>query len=145
VIETAAPSYGVTTVRMPVQSAAEIEGAVRTFALEANGGLMPLSDSFLVVHRDRITALATEHRLPTISDSFAWARNGGLIAYGPDADDTYRGAVSYVDRILRGAKASELRVQAPTKYRLSVNLKTAKALGLKISESFLLAADEVIE
>ena len=145
VIEADAPCYGVTTVRMLVQSAAEIDGAVKAFAQEANGGLIALSDSFLFVHRDRIVALATEHRLPAISDSTAWAREGGLIAYQPDGVEAYRGAASYVDRILRGSKASELPVQEPTKYLLSVNLKTAKALGLKISESLLLAADEVIE
>jgi putative ABC transport system substrate-binding protein len=145
VIEAAAPSFGVTTVRMLVQSAAAIEDALRTFAREANGGLMPLADSFLYVHRDRIAALATEHRLPTISNTVSWARDGGLIAYGADSDDVYRGAASYVDRILRGAQASELPVQEPTKYHLSVNLKTAKAIGLKIPEPFLLAADEVIE
>jgi putative ABC transport system substrate-binding protein len=145
VIEAAAPSYEVTTVRMLVQSAAEIDGAVKAFAQEANGGLIAMSDSFLFVHRDRIVALATEHRLPVISDTTSWVRDGGLIAYQPDADEGYRGAASYVDRILRGAKASELPVQEPTKYHLSVNLKTAKALGLKISESLLLTADEVIE
>ena len=145
VIEADAPSYGVTTVRMLVQSAAEIDGAVKALAQEANGGLIVLSDSFLFVHRDRIVALATEHRLPAISDSTSWVRLGGLIAYQPDSVEGYRGAASYVDRILRGAKASELPVQGPTKYLLSVNLKTAKALGLKISESLLLAADEVIE
>ena len=145
VIEAAAPSHGVTTVRMPVQSAAKIDGAVRAFVREANGGLIPLADSFLYVHRDRIVALATEHRLPTISNTPSWARDGGLMAYGADTDDVYRGAASYVDRILRGAKASDLPVQEPTRYHLSVNLKTAKALGLKIPEAFLLAADEVIE
>jgi len=145
VIEAAAPSFGVTTVRMPVQSAAEIEGAVRAFVRDAGGALMALSDSFVFVHRDRITALATEYRLPTISDTTTWARGGGLIAYGPDPDDALRGAASYVDRILRGAKASELPVQEPTKYLMSVNLKVAKALGLKIPEAFLLAVDEVIE
>jgi putative ABC transport system substrate-binding protein len=145
VIEADAPSYGVTTVRMLVQSAAEIDGAVKAFAQEANGGLIVLSDSFLFVHRDRIVALATEHRLPAISDSTGWAREGGLIAYQPDGVEAYRGAASYVDRILRGAKSSELPVQGPTKYLLSFNLKTAKALGLKISESLLLAADLVIE
>jgi putative ABC transport system substrate-binding protein len=130
---------------MPVQSAAEIEGAVRAFVRDAGGALMALSDSFVFVHRDRITALATEYRLPTISDTTTWARGGGLIAYGPDPDDALRGAASYVDRILSGAKASELPVQEPTKYLMSVNLKIAKALGLKIPEAFLLAVDEVIE
>ena len=145
VIEAAAPSFGVTTVRMTVQSTAEIDGAVRTFAREANGGLMTLTDIFLAVHRDRIVALATEHRLPSISNIPSWARDGGLIKYGADPDDIYRGAASYVDRILKGAKASELPVQEPTKYHLSVNLKTAKALGLKIPEALLLTADEVID
>ena len=90
-------------------------------------------------------ALATEHRLPSISNIPSWARDGGFIKYGADPDDIYRGAASYVDRILKGAKASELPVQEPTKYHLSVNLKTAKALGLKIPEALLLTADEVID
>jgi ABC-type uncharacterized transport system substrate-binding protein len=90
-------------------------------------------------------ALAAQHRLPTINDAAAWTTSGGLMAYGPDTFDMFRGAASYVDRILRGAKPSDLPVQAPTKFILSVNLKTAKAMGLTISDSFLLAADEVIE
>jgi putative tryptophan/tyrosine transport system substrate-binding protein len=145
VIEAAAPSRGMVSTRMPVQSAAEIEGSIAAFAREPNGSLLMLSDSFLTVHRDRILALSAGHRLPTINDALSWTKSGGLIAYGADGLDMHRGAASYVDRILRGAKPSDLPVQAPTKFVLSVNLKTAKAMGLSISESFLLAADEVIE
>jgi putative tryptophan/tyrosine transport system substrate-binding protein len=143
-IEEAAPSYGVTTVRTLVKDAAEIDGAMKTFAGEANGGLMLLGDSFLFVHRDRIMALATEHRLPTIAEG-TWGRSGALIAYGADRAAMFQGAAAYVDRILRGAQVSELPVQTPTKYELVINLKTAKALGLTIPETLLATADEVIQ
>ena len=145
VIEAAVPSYGLVSIRMPIQSAGEIESGVAAFAHEPNGALLLLSDSFLMVHRDRLVALAMQHRLPTIYDGQQWSRSGGLISYGADASEMYRGAASYVDRILRGAKPNDLPVQAPTKFILSINLKTAKALGLAVSDAFLLAADEVIE
>jgi ABC-type uncharacterized transport system substrate-binding protein len=145
VIEAAAPTYRLVSSCMPVQSAAEIAAGIAAFGREPHGGLLLLPDSFLTVHRDQIAALAVQHRLPTIFDAPIWARSGGLVTYGADQVDMYRGAASYVDRILKGAKASDLPVQAPTKFVLIVNLKTAKALGLTISEPFLLAADEVIE
>jgi putative ABC transport system substrate-binding protein len=145
IIEAATPPFGVTAVRLLVRSGREIEGAVKAFAREANGGLILITDSFLTVYRDRIAALAIENRLPAISNGVAFARSGALIGYGPDAADQFRGAASYVDRVLRGAKASELPVQAPTKYEMVLNLKTAKALGLTIPETLLATADEVIQ
>jgi len=98
-----------------------------------------------VVHRDLIIALAARHRLPAVYPYPAFAHSGGLISYGPDAVDQYRRAAGYVDRILKGAKPADLPVQAPTKYELVINLKTAKALGLEIPSSVLARADEVIE
>jgi putative tryptophan/tyrosine transport system substrate-binding protein len=146
VIEGAASSYGIiVSTRLMVQSAADIEAAITSFSREPNGGLIWLPDSFSTIYRERAAALAAQHRLPSINDSANWARNGGLIGYGPDLIEMYQLAASYVDQILRGGKASELPVQGPTKFVLSVNLKTARAIGLTISESFLLAADEVIE
>jgi putative tryptophan/tyrosine transport system substrate-binding protein len=145
VIESAAPSYRVTPTRMPVQSAGAIAASIADFAGAPTGGLLLITDSFFTVHREALLALAIQHRLPTIFDSASWARTGGLMAYGADGVDMFRGAASYVDRILRGAKPADLPVQAPTKFILSVNLKTAKALGLTINEAFLLTADEVIE
>jgi putative ABC transport system substrate-binding protein len=144
VIEAAAPSLGVVPIRLAVADPTAIDRAIGEFASEPNGGALHLPDSFLSVHSDRLIALTARHRLPAISDA-GWAKRGLLISYSVFAAEMYRGAAGYVDRILKGEKVSNLPVQAPTKFELIVNLKTAKALGLKISESFLLLADEVIE
>jgi putative ABC transport system substrate-binding protein len=145
VIEAAAPSLGVVPIRLPLADPAAIDRAIGEFASEPNGGVLQLPDGFLGVHRDRLIALTAQHHLPAISNDSAWTKRGGLISYAVFVADMYRGAAGYVDRILKGEKVSNLPVQAPTKFELIVNLKTAKALGLKISESFLLLADEVIE
>jgi putative ABC transport system substrate-binding protein len=144
-IETAAPLQGVEPVPTPVEEPAAIDRAVRAFAREPNGGLLILPDSFLFTHRDRVIALAAQHSLPVIGGDRFYARSGGLIAYGTDVAADYRGAASYVDRILRGAKPSDLPVQAPTAFQLHINLKTARALGLKVPATLLAIADEVIE
>jgi putative ABC transport system substrate-binding protein len=145
VIEAIASQYQVTSIPMLVHSGLEIDAAITGFAREPNGGMILLPDSFLTVQRDRILELATQYRLPMIFDAPYWTKIGGLIAYGPDLVDMFRGAATNVDRSLRGAKPAELPVQAPTKFFLSINIKTAKAMGLTISESLLLSADEVIE
>jgi putative ABC transport system substrate-binding protein len=143
-IEAAAAQYAVTAIRAPVRNAAEIDRAVEAFAAEPNGGLMvlpPLRDDsdFKLINQ-----LALRHRLPTIYSSRLAVIAGALMSYGT-GDLIYRQAASYVDRILRGAKVSELPVQFPTKFELVVNLKTAKAIGLEIPATLLARADEVIE
>jgi putative ABC transport system substrate-binding protein len=131
---------------MPVEEPAEMDRAIGAFARESNGGLMILSDSFLVVHRDRVIALAAQHGLPAVyGGARYYAAGGGLICYGNDAAADFRGAASYVDRILRGAKPADLPVQSPTKFLLYINLKTAKALNLTVPDKLLALADEVIE
>ena len=125
-------------------STAEIEHALTAFARSANGGLIVTSGSTAFA-RDLIIALASRHRLPAIYPFRHFAQSGGLISYGPNSVEPSRGAASYVDRILKGEKPADMPVQAPTKYELVINLKTAKALGLVISPSLLSRADEVIE
>ena len=145
-VVSAAPTYGVEPVPMTVQQPAELDRAVGAFARDPNGGLMILSDSFLFVHRDRIIASAAQHRLPAVyAGNRSYARDGGLIAYGNDSTFDFRGAASYVDQILRGAKPSELPVQGPIKFLLYINVKTAKALGLTVPPTLLAIADGVIE
>jgi putative ABC transport system substrate-binding protein len=144
-MESAAAVLGMVAIRMPVQSALEIDRAVGAFAREPNGGLSNVPDGFLTVHRERIVALAEQYRLPSAFGGDNMAKSGALLSYGPETLEMYRGAASYVDRILRGAKPADLPVQAPVRYRLSVNLKTARALGLTVSNALQLLADEVIE
>jgi putative ABC transport system substrate-binding protein len=144
-MESAAAALEMAAIRMPVQSALEIDRAVGAFAREPNGGLSNVPDGFLTVHRERIVALAEQYRLPSAFGGDYWAKSGTLLSYGPELLELDRGAASYVDRILRGAKPADLPAQAPVKYRLSVNLKTARALGLTVSNVFQLLADEVIE
>jgi putative ABC transport system substrate-binding protein len=129
----------------PVENAADIEHAIRSFAGLSDGGLMLTPDLTTFVHRDLIIALATRYRLPAVYPRREWVIDGGLMSYGTDRVDTYRQAASYVDRILRGAKPADLPVQAPVKYEMLINLKTAKALGLTVPQGLLVAADEVIE
>jgi putative ABC transport system substrate-binding protein len=125
--------------------AANIERAVDAFAREPNGGLIVPPSNTLQRHGPLIVALADRHHLPAVYNTRGLVKAGGLMSYGADVVDIYRRAASYVDRILRGAMPTDLPVQAPTKYELFINLKTAKALGLTISHDFLLNADEVIE
>jgi putative tryptophan/tyrosine transport system substrate-binding protein len=128
-----------------VRDAAEIERAVTAFAPRSNSGLVVVASALAVVHRDLIVTLAARHKLPAIYWLRSFVASGGLISYGPDSFDQNRRAASYVDRILRGEKPADLPVQAPTKYELVINLKTAKTLGLDVPASVLVRADEVIE
>jgi putative ABC transport system substrate-binding protein len=144
-IESTAPSIGMQSMQLPVQDAAGIERAIASLGRDANAVLVVLPDTFAGVHRDLIVASAAQHRVPAIYPFRFFITAGGLISYGIDLIDLYRRAASYVDRILKGTKPAELPVELPTKFELVVNLKTAKTLGLKISESFLVRADEVIE
>ena len=123
----------------------EIERAIVDFARSPNGGLVVLPSGLSSVHRELIIALASRHRLPAVYPFRYYVTSGGLISYGPDLVDPYRRAAAYVGRILKGEKPAELPVQAPTKYQLVVNLKTAKALGLEVPSTLLARADEVIE
>jgi putative tryptophan/tyrosine transport system substrate-binding protein len=145
-IEAAAPALGVQAIKMPVRNAVDIVRAINSFAAEPNGGLLVLPATATTnAILDTILQLAVQHRLPSISTSSTYVPGGGLLAYATDTTDQARRAATYVDRIFRGAKLSDLPVQFPTKYKLVVNLKTAKAIGLTIPEAFLLRADEVIE
>jgi putative ABC transport system substrate-binding protein len=141
----APPSFGVELSPIDVRDAGEMERAVAVFARESNGGLIVTSSSGAVVHRELIIMLAARHRLPAVYPVRYFVTSGGMISYGPDTTDQYRRAAGYVDRILKGEKAADLRVQAPTKYELAINLKTAKALGLTVPPSLLARADRVIE
>jgi putative ABC transport system substrate-binding protein len=141
----AASSIGVQVVASPVHDAAEIETVIAGFAREPDGGLIVLPSAFTFVHRDLIIAPAERYRLPAIYAFRHFAERGGLISYGNFPPDAYRQAASYIDQILRGAKPTDLPVQMSVRFELVVNLKTAKAIGLKIPESFLVRADEVIE
>jgi putative ABC transport system substrate-binding protein len=144
-IQSVAPSVGVDVSPINLRDAAEIERAVAAFAQTANGGLIVTTSALSVVHRDLIVALAAQHNLPAVYSERFYVAAGGLISYGPNFTDQFRRAAGYVDRILKGEKPSDLPVQAPTKYELIVNLKTAKALGLTIPPTVLGRADEVIE
>ena len=144
-IQTAAPSFGVEVSPIDVREAAEIERAVTAFAREPNCGLIAGSTSLAVMHRGLIIALAARHRLPAVYPFRFYVKAGGLISYGPDQVDPYRRAAGYADRILKGEKPADLPVQAPTKYELAINLKSAKALGLTVPPQLLARADEVIE
>jgi putative ABC transport system substrate-binding protein len=123
----------------------EIERAVTVFARRSDGGLILTASALSALHRDLIISLAAHHRLPAVYYRRQFTNSGGLISYGYDLVEQFRGAAAYVDRILRGEKPADLPVQAPTKYELVINLKTAKALGLAIPTSLLTRADEVIE
>ena len=124
---------------------ASIERGIADFARSGNGGLIALRISEVITHRQLIIRLAAQYRLPAIYPLHVFAADGGLISYGPDTVDECRRAAFYVDRILKGEKASDLPVQAPTKYELVINLKTAKSLGLTVPPPLLATADEVIE
>jgi len=141
----APPSFGVELSPIDVRDAGEIERDVAAFAGETKGGLIVTGSSGAAVHRELIIMLAARHRLPAVYPFRNYVTSGGLISYGPDPTDQFRRAAGYVDRILKGEKAADLPVQAPTKYELVINLKTAQALGLTVPPLLLARADAVIE
>ena len=144
-IQSVAPSFGVELSPVNVRDAAEIERAVAAFARSPNGCLIVTAGPSASRHRDLIITLAARHKLPAVYNERPFVVAGGLISYGPDYIDQYRRAAGYVDRILKGEKPADLPVQAPTKYELVINLKTAKALGLDVPPTLLARADAVIE
>ena len=144
-IQAVAPSLGVELRPIDVHDAPEIERAVTAFAHSANGGLIVSGSALTAVHRNLIITLAARHKLPAIYWDRFFVTGGGLISYGPDSIDPHRRAAGYVDRILKGEKPGDLPVQAPTKFELVINLKTAKAMGLTVPPTLLARADEVIE
>jgi putative tryptophan/tyrosine transport system substrate-binding protein len=141
----AASSIGIEAIASPVHDPAEIETVIPALARELDSGLVVLPSPFMGAHRELVIALAARHHLPAVYAFRYWAQSGGLVSYGNVAADAYRQAATYIDRILRGAKPADLPVQMSVKFELVVNLKTAKAMGLTIPESFLVRADEVIE
>jgi putative tryptophan/tyrosine transport system substrate-binding protein len=145
VIQSVAPSLGVDVIPINLRDTTEIEHAVAAFARSSNGGLISTSSAFAAVHRDQIITLAARHKLPAVYIARLYVASGGLISYGPNFVNQHRQAGSYVDRILKGEKPADLPVQAPTKYELVINLKTARTLGLEVPPSLLARADEVIE
>ena len=143
--EAAVPTLAIELVTRPVETNADIERSIASFASTPNGGLLLVPDGTTIAHRDLIIALAARHRLPAVYSARYFVAAGGLMSYGTDRADVFRQAASYIDRILRGAKPAEIPVQAPVKYETVVNLNTAKALGLDVPPSLLVRADEVIE
>ncbi len=144
-IQTAAPSLGVELSPVDVRDTAGIERALAAFARAPRGGIIATASALMLVHRDLIIRLAAQYKLPAVYHRRAFVEAGGLVSYGPDIFDQHRRAAGYVDRILKGEKPADLPVQAPTKYELVINLKTAKALGLDVPPLLLARADEVIE
>jgi putative ABC transport system substrate-binding protein len=144
-VQAVAPSLGVELSPVDTRDAPEIERAVTVFARSGNSGLIVTPSPVASRHRELIIALAARHKLPAVYGFRFYVTTGGLISYGPDPIDQYRRAAGYVDRILKGEKPADLPVQAPTKYELVINLKTAKALGLTVPDKLLARADEVIE
>jgi ABC-type uncharacterized transport system substrate-binding protein len=145
VIQSVASSVGVEVIPVNVRDPGEIERAVTAFARTSNGGLVVTASALTLVHLDRIVALAARLRLPAVYPRRLYVDAGGLASYGFDVFDQFRRAAGYVDRILKGEKPADLPVQAPTRYELVINLKTAKALGLRVPDTVLARADEVIE
>ena len=145
VIQAVAPSVGVDVSAINLRDVGEIERAVAAFARSANGGLILTAGALSARHRELIIALAARHRLPAVYSRRYYVTSGGLISYGVDFLDQYRRAAGYVDRILKGEKPADLPVQAPTKYELVINMKTARALGIDVPATVLARADEVIE
>jgi putative ABC transport system substrate-binding protein len=144
-IQSVAPSLGVELSPVNVRDAGEIERAIAAFAHSSNAGLILTASALAFVHRNLIVTLAARHKLPAVYFARAFVAAGGLVSYGTDVIDQYRRAAGYIDRILKGEKPADLPVQAPTKYEVVVNLKTAKALGLEVPPTLLARADEVIE
>jgi putative ABC transport system substrate-binding protein len=145
VIEAVAPTIGIDVSAINLRDARQIEQDIAKFASAPNGGLILTGSSLSLVHRDLIIALAAQHKMPAVYYRRHYVTSGGLISYGPNVDEQFRGAAGYVNRILRGEKPAELPVQAPSKYELVINLKTAKALGLDVPPTVLARADDVIE
>lgn len=145
VIQSVAPSVGTDVSPINLTTAPEIERAIATFASTPNGGLILTASALSALHRPLIIALAAQYKLPAVYLERFFVLSGGLISYGPNFIDQYRQAAGYVDRILKGEKPGDLPVQAPTKYELVINLKTAKALGLTVPPTLRATADEVIE
>jgi putative tryptophan/tyrosine transport system substrate-binding protein len=145
VIQAVAPSLSVEVNPINMRDAGEIERDIAAFARSPNGGLILTGSGMALFHRDLIITLAARHKLPAVYYERSFVPGGGLISYGPDRTDQFRRAAGYVDRILKGEKPADLPVQAPTKYELVINLKTAKALGIEIPAMLLARADEVIE
>jgi ABC-type uncharacterized transport system substrate-binding protein len=143
--EAAARLLKVEPIAAPVRSDAEIETALTGLGREPRGGLLVMADSSMTVHRPTTILLADRNNVPAVYSVSVFSRDGGLLSYGPDRVDIVRRSASYVDRILRGAKPADLAVQLPTKFVMTLNAKTAKALGLAVPQSILLRADEVIE
>jgi putative tryptophan/tyrosine transport system substrate-binding protein len=144
-VEAAAPRLAVETNMVPVHEPADIEAAITKLASEPGGALILPVDPFLVSHYKLITELAARKRLPAIAPFSYFATGGGLISYGPETSDEFRRAAAYVDRILRGEKPGDLAIQQPIKFEMTINLRTAKALGLIVPQSLLVAADQLIE
>jgi putative ABC transport system substrate-binding protein len=144
-IQSAAPSLGMEASPINVRDAGEIERDIAPLAHSSNGGVVITPSPEALRHRELIIMLAARHRLPAVYAYRSFITNGGLISYGPDMVDQYRRAAVYVDRILKGEKTTDLPVQAPTKYELVINLKTAKTMGLDVLSTLLARADEVIE
>jgi putative ABC transport system substrate-binding protein len=144
-IQSAASSFGMELSLVGMTDAGEIEHAVTAFARAANGGVIVTGSTPAIIHRELITTLAARHRLPAVYAFRYFVTVGGLISYGPDSIDPFRRAAGYVDRVLKGDKPADLPVQAPTKYELVINLKTARALALEVPPTLLARADEVIE
>jgi putative ABC transport system substrate-binding protein len=145
VIQSVAPSVGIDVSPIDLRESAEIESAIADFARTSNGGMIVTANVIAPVHSNLIIAAAARYKLPTIYVQRPYVASGGLMSYGPNFPDQYRRAASYVDRILKGEKPADLPVQAPNKYELAINMKTAKALGLSVPQSLLARADDVIE
>ena len=145
IIQAVAPSLRVEVSPLNMRDAGEIERAIAAFAHISNGGLIVTSSTVANIHRELIITLAARHKLPAVYFARYFVAAGGLVSYGPDLVEPFRRAAGYVDRILKGEKPADLPVQAPTKYELAINLKTAKALGVTVPPSVLARADEVIE
>ena len=143
--QSAAPSMNIKLLPLPVHDASEIAAAITSFGSEADGALVVAGHAVTFSNRDLIISLAASHRLPMVGGEPIWAESGGLLSYGSDQTDLFRGAASYVDLILKGANSAALPIQLPTKFNLIVNLKSVKALGITVPPTLLSRADEVIE
>jgi putative ABC transport system substrate-binding protein len=144
-VEAVAPSFAIVAISAGARTFADLEHMVDEFAREPNGSLMVLPDVSTLNYRDALIGLAARHRLPTIYPFRIFAANGGLLSYGTDVNDVFRRVASYVDRVLKGADPGELPIQSPNKYELVINLKTANALDIQVSDRLLALANEVIE
>jgi putative tryptophan/tyrosine transport system substrate-binding protein len=144
-LQSAAPTFGVELTPVDVRDVSEIERGIAAFANSASGGLVVTGSELAAIHRDLIVEIAARYKLPAVYSDSYFVAGGGLISYGPDRVTEYQGAAGYVDRILKGEKPADLPVQAPTKFELVINLKTAKALDLTIPQSLLVTADQVLE